>query len=35
MTAAKAPMPYFAGARCWLEDGSVRSVEAVTPYPIA
>ncbi len=35
MTAARAPMSYFAGARCWFEDGNVSNVAAVTPYPIA
>jgi 2'-5' RNA ligase len=39
MSAARAPMSYFAGARCWLDDDPacavVRNIGAVTPYPIA
>jgi 2'-5' RNA ligase len=35
MAAARAPLSYFAGARCYLEGGAVSHVHAVTPHPIA
>jgi 2'-5' RNA ligase len=35
MAAARAPLSYFAGARCWFDDSNLRNVEPVTPYPVA
>jgi 2'-5' RNA ligase len=35
MAAAKAPLMYFGGARCWLDGEKVGCVMPVTPYPIA
>jgi 2'-5' RNA ligase len=33
--AAKAPLTYFAGARCRLDEGAVSTVLPLTPHPIA